>query len=197
MNRLPLFVASVALALAAISLSAQSTSAPAAARHGFFAGGGLGLGSAQVSCGTGCGSNPANGLSGYAHVGGTINPHFRVGIESNGWVHSENGVDENVAFYTAAAWVYPSVRNNLWLKAGVGYATAKASDDVDELKATGVGISAAIGYDWAVTRGNFVVIPFAGYLRLLNGTARYDGTDMGVNATVELFQFGIGLGFRH
>jgi len=48
-----------------------------------------------------------------------------------------------------------------------------------------------------LTHGSFVVVPFAGYLRLINGTAKYDGTDLGVNAIVELFQFGIGLGFRH
>ena len=182
-----------------IAENAASSSAPApgVVRSGFFVGGGLGLGSAQLNCGPGCGSNSANGLSGNFHIGGTINPHFRVGLETNGWVHSENGVDSQVGFFTGAVYLYPSVHNNLWLKGGVGYALAKATDNVDELKADGVGLSAAIGYDWAVTQSNFVIVPYAGYLRLMNGSSKFDGTDLGVNSSVELFQFGIGLGFRH
>lgn len=196
MKRTVMYFAAIAvLALGTSSLSAQSVT-PAADRSGFFIGGGLGLGSAQVTCGPDCGSNSANGLSGNFHIGGTINPHFRIGLETNGWVHSENGVDSQVGFASGAVYLYPSVHNNLWIKGGVGYAFAKATDNVDELKTEGVGVSAALGYDWAVS-GNFVLVPYAGYLRLMNGSSKFDGSDLGVNSTVELFQFGVGLGFRH
>lgn len=183
--------------LTSSTISAQSGTTPSPPRTGFFASGGLGLGSAQVTCGVECSSNHANGLSLYARLDGTINSHFRVGVEANGWLRRENGVDTNLEFYSGAVYVYPSVSYNLWLKAGVGFATAKASDDVDDLEANGVGLSAAIGYDWAVTHRDLVVVPFAGYLRLQNGSAKFDGNHLGVNASVDLFEFGVGLGFRH
>lgn len=53
------------------------------------------------------------------------------------------------------------------------------------------------GYDWAVSGGSFVVVPFAGYLRQLSGKATFDGADTGVSANANIFQFGIGLGYRH
>jgi hypothetical protein len=197
MRKSPMFLVSLfALALSATSLSAQSSSAPSAARKGFFIGGGFGAGSAGLDC-DGCNVSRQNGLSGNFHIGGTINPHLRLGFESNGWVHSENGVDSQIGFWTGAAYLYPSMSNNLWLKGGVGLATAKASDNTDELKADGLGVSVGIGYDWAVSGGNFVVVPFAGYLRQLSGKGKYDGVDTGVSANANLFQFGVGIGYRH
>jgi hypothetical protein len=200
-----LFVSAFALVMSATSLSAQSvsagsaptgTSAAAPARSGFFISGGLGAGSAGVTC-DGCTTDRTNGLSGYLRLGGTVNPHLRLGFESNGWLKSENGVDEQVAFWSGAAYVYPSVRNNFWLKGGVGLATAKETDDSDELKADGLGVSVGAGYDWAVGGGSFVIVPYVGYLRQLSGKAKFDGSDTGVSANANLFQFGIGLGYRH
>lgn len=88
--RKPMVVAlSLFAALAgASSLSAQKSSvtddAIAPSRRGFFLSAGLGSGSLGVSCG-GCGSDRTNALSGYFRIGGTINPHVRLGFESNGW----------------------------------------------------------------------------------------------------------------
>lgn len=59
---------------------------------------------------------------------------LRLSFESNGWLKTQNGVDEQVAFCTGAAYLYPSVSNNFWLKGGVGLATAKETAGADELK---------------------------------------------------------------
>ena len=45
--------------------------------------------------------------------------------------------------------------------------------------------------------GSCVFVPFAGYLRQLSGKAVFDGTDTGVSANANIFQFGVGLGYRH
>lgn len=202
MRRSTLYLAGVfALAFSASSMAAQAASQATAgamneSRKGFFVSGGLGYGSAGLDC-DGCTSDRENGLSGYFRIGGTIDPHVRLGFESNGWVKSTNGVDTQIAFWTGDIYIYPSVSNNFWLKGGVGLATAKASDDTQDLKSNGVAVSAGVGYDWAVNHGNFVIVPFAGYLRQLSGKVKFNGEDTGVSANADLFQVGIGLGYRH
>jgi hypothetical protein len=188
------------MAASAMSLSAQSSArqadAPAAARQGFFVGGGFGMGSAGLSC-DGCDFGRDNGLSGYFRIGGTINPHVRLGFESNAWVKSEDGVDAVLGFWSGVGYYYPSLTNNLWFKGGLGLATAKMSDPSDELTTNGFGMSVGIGYDWAVSRGSFVLVPYAGYLHQMGGKLKFNGSSTGVSMNSSLFQFGIGLGFRH
>lgn len=200
-------ISALALAISVTSASAQSMSSstgptPArsseavSGRSGFFIGGGLGAGSAGLAC-DGCGSDRSNGLSGYFRIGGTVNPHIRLGFESNGWLKTENGVDEQVAFWTGALYLYPSLHNNFWLKGGAGLATARETAGSDELKSDGAAVSVGAGYDWAVGGGSFVIVPFAGYLRQLSGKATFDGSDTGVSANANIFQFGLGLGYKH
>ena len=185
----------------ATSISAQASSTPSnnaatPTRHGFFISAGLGYGSAGLKC-DGCTTDRENGLSGYFRLGGTINPNLRLGVESNGWAKTVNGVDEQIGFVSGMLYVYPIATNNFWIKGGIGFAAAKESDNADEIKSSGVGVSAGIGYDWEVSRGGFVISPYAGYLRQLSGKVTLDGSDTGVSATADLFQVGIGLGFRH
>jgi hypothetical protein len=165
-------------------------------RKGFFIGGGFGYGSAGIDC-NGCSTDRESGPVAYIRLGGTINPHLRIGVESNGWAKTEFGVDEQIGFLTADLYFYPSVSNNFWIKGGVGFAEGKESDDVDEAKADGVGIAAGIGYDWNVGGGNFVFVPFATYVRQVSGKIKVNGEDTGVSANTDVFEIGLGLGFRH
>lgn len=192
------------LALFAASASAQSSaptttsssSGPTAVRSGFFIEVGLAYGSAGIRC-DGCSSDRESGPSGDIHLGGTINPHLRIGVESNGWAKTVNGVDEQFGVLSGVLYVYPSATNNFWVKGGAGYAVAKESDNFDEIKAEGVGISVGLGYDWAVGGGNFVIVPYAGYLRQLSGNVKLDGSDTGVAAHADLLQVGVGFGYKH
>jgi hypothetical protein len=193
-----LVAACALLTLGAATPAAAQSARPAAAasRSGFFIGGGLGAGSAGASC-DGCTSDRSTGLSGYFHLGGTVNPHLRLGFETNGWVKSESGINEQLGFASGVAYVYPSVSNNLWLKGGMGYAHYKASDDVDELTTGGLGLSVGVGYDWMPSRSNFAVIPYVNYLHQASGNAAVNGADTGLSAHANLLQFGVGLGYRH
>jgi hypothetical protein len=197
-----LAIAAPAAVAGAQTVSRMSTTAaavPAAApstRKGFFMSAALGYGSAGINC-DGCSANRENGLSGYLRIGGTVNPHLRLGIESDGWAKTIQGVDEQIGFLTADAYVYPSVSKNFWIKGGFGAAMSKESDNVNEIKAVGTGVAAGIGYDWNLRGGNFAIVPYASYHRQLSGNLKYNGTDSGVSPNTNIFQFGFGLGYRH
>jgi hypothetical protein len=189
---------SVAAAQAESRESTAATTAPDGApnvRKGLFASAGLGFGSAKLECGL-CNKDVGDGWSGYLRFGGTINPHLRLGIEANGWAKS---LDESpqINFLTANLYVYPSASNNFWIQGGAGLATAKAFQNVDDIKARGAGISAGIGYDWSVSGGTFVIVPYATYLRQLTGKLEFDETVAGVSAHTGLLELGVGLGRRH
>lgn len=104
---------------------------------------------------------------------------------------------EQVEIGSAAIYIYPSIHNNLWLKGGFGVARLEATDNGDNGTADGVAVSAGVGYDWAVGGGSFVLTPFAGYLRQMNGKEKFNGVDDGFTPNANLYQFGVGLGYRH
>jgi hypothetical protein len=188
------------------SVSAKSTSAAVAAqdtssiREGFYVSAGLGYGSARIDC-SGCSTDREQGLNGYFRIGGTLSPRLRLGVESDGWTKTVNGVKEQIGFLTADLYVYPDVAKNFWIRGGFGLAVAKESDDQGELTTTGAGLAGGIGFDWNVRGGNFVIVPYATYLRQLNGKFKLTGPfSEGVSTVashVNLLEAGIGLGYRH
>ena len=191
--------ASIAEAQTAARMSNTAAAVPATApstRQGLYVGGALGYGSAGISC-NGCSTDRENGLAGYFRIGGTVNPHLRLGIESDGWAKTIQGVDEQIGFLTADAYVYPSVSNNFWIKGGFGFAMSKESNNTDELKAVGTGVAAGVGYDWNVGGGSFAIVPYASYHRQLSGNMKLNGTDSGVSPNTNIFQLGFGIGYRH
>src|SRR5574342_874795 len=76
-------------------------------REGFWIGFGFGLGSTGADC-TSCSNDRTSGFSGYLRMGGTVSRHVLLGGETNGWLHSESGVDETLGFASFVASIYPS-----------------------------------------------------------------------------------------
>ena len=90
--------APAAVAQAPARMSTNAPNIPASTpstRKGMYVSAALGYGSAGITC-DGCSANRENGLSGYFRIGGTVNPHLRLGIESDGWAKSIQGVDEKI-----------------------------------------------------------------------------------------------------
>ena len=191
-----------AMIAAAQTMSSTSTSSAATAdgasslRKGLFVSAGLGYGAAGIDC-AGCQTNRESGPVAYVRIGGTVNSHLRVGIESDGWAKTKFGVYERIAFLTGDLYVYPSMSANFWIKGGFGVAAGKETYQVNEATSTGAAVVGGIGYDWKVGGGNFVIEQFATYLRQLNGNIKVNGVDSGVSPNADVFQLGVGLGYRH
>jgi hypothetical protein len=181
------------VALLAMVPSLVFAQASANPRQGFWVGVGLGLGSSGADC-SDCTTDRTNGMSGYLRLGGTISRSLLVGVESNGWVHSESGVDETLGFGSVVAVWYPSATGGFFLKVGLGAMSYKAADGVDEVTATGAAGSFGLGYDFRVSK-NMSITPFLNSLATSNTDFKWNGETIATNADfkVNLVQVGVGL----
>jgi hypothetical protein len=180
------------LSLFATSLSAQALKAQK--RDGFWISFGMGGGSAGMSC-DGCDIDRSTGLSGYLRMGGTISPRLLIGGETNGWMKSESGVDQQIGFLTANAYFYPQATSGFYLKGGVGLASASEDDGSTKLESMGFGMQLGTGYDLRLAQ-NFSLTPYVNYLRAFGAEAKLDGTGLGENLNPNVLQVGLGFSWH-
>ena len=57
---------------------------------------------------------PKAGSSGLFRLGGTLSEQVLLGVESNGWFKSMEGVDNTVGNLSAAIYVYPSRKTGVY-----------------------------------------------------------------------------------
>jgi len=137
-------------------------------RHGFWFGLGLGYGSAHVACDT-CSSGPR--LGGWAlsfALGGTPNPHVRLGVGGIGWLHGWKGDNlPAIDAWTASLSYYPRIRGGPFVEGGIGpshYMLAKGTGDPFESISSGP--SPAAGTGWGFTLGvGWEILP-DGFIRV-------------------------------
>jgi hypothetical protein len=146
-------------------------------REGFWFG--LGLGAGSLGC-EDC-EDRETSWSGNLKLGGTINPQFLLGVETNGWYKSEDLATLTYGNLSAVAYFYPSETSGFYLKGGLGMANLRAEvDGFGSESETGGGGVAGLGYDARVAR-NFSLTP---YVNVMAG--RFDG------GTLNVVQFGLG-----
>jgi hypothetical protein len=127
-------------------------------RNGFFIGFGLGAGTAGWE-GT---TERAGGGIGNFRIGYAPAPNVTVGLENSSWMKKESvGTIDLTLMYTVTTFgvtYFPS-NNGLFLKGGVGFATANFETAISlptgiakgELDDTGFGLLGAAGYEWRLT----------------------------------------------
>ncbi len=185
--------------LATVTLVFLMSSASAGAegrqnsRQGFWVGGGLGVGSTGADCNS-CGDDRTSGFSGNLRLGGTISPSFLLGGETNGWVHSETGVDETMGFASIVGIWYPSRTGAFFLKLGLGGMHYSADDGSDQLTATAPSASLGLGYEIRTGR-NFSVVPYLNSLATSSVELKFDGHPLptGEDININLVQIGVGV----
>lgn len=183
----------LALSIVGSALHAQRPNT----REGFWIGFGLGTGSVGVECYS-CTDERANGLSGYLRLGGTVsNGSILLGFESNGWVHSEYGVDEELGFGAFVLSWYPNVTGAFYLKFGAGVMSYAASDGFDRLTAKATSASIGAGYDIRVGT-NFSLTPYINAFGTSPASFRINGlaAPVGEQIRANLVQIGLGLNWH-
>jgi hypothetical protein len=175
------------IALTVMLFSARATHAQGIAdggigrphtREGFWIG--LGLGAGSLGC-EDCDDRETS-WSGNFKLGGTINPRFLLGVETNGWYKSETGVTLTYGNLSAVGYFYPSELSGFYFKAGAGFANLRVEvDDFGNDSESGPGGVAGLGYDVRVGN-NFSLTP---YLNFMMGS--FNGS------TANVVQAGLGL----
>jgi hypothetical protein len=96
-------------------------------------------------------------------LGGTINPHLRLGVEATGWAdrHYDSGLEDNVTSYLGGLLLigqfYPSRRAGLFVKGGLG--VTRSGEDVPgpgDLHEDGFGWTAGLGYEIKLSRSLYL-----------------------------------------
>lgn len=189
------------------SVRAKAMTPPSDMRKGPYGSAGAAYGSAPVSA-TILGdpySDTQVGFSFYLAAGVAVNPHLRVGGEfdrtpvtdlfSPPVVKGQNG---GINFFSVAVAYYPSLTNNLWFKANLGWAKLQTnSSNSGASSESGLAGGIGAGYDLRLGESEYVVIPFANYFTQFSAS-NLDGFLQGEgNAKVSLFQIGVGIGYHH
>lgn len=182
--------------LAALAGALLLTSTPllaqkAAERHGIWVGGGIGLGSAKLSCDI-CRLDRTGGTSGYLRAGATISKAVLVGLEATGWYHSKDDIDQLLGSLQAVVLLYPRPASGFYLKTGLGLSQFNAKDNDDEVSSQALSMQFGVGYEVAMGRG-MSIVPYANFVGSTGGDVRFNDTVSGLSANTSLLQVGVGL----
>jgi hypothetical protein len=185
--------------LAAAPLTAQRQ-APPPGNSGLWLGGGAGFGWARVGCRI-CDANRGHSLSAYGHAGFALSPRIILGGEVELWRRGARP-DQNrpatewMMGYSAVMFWYPSPRQPYYLKSGFGLVTYRIHDDTDALTATALGPQIGAGWEFPIA-SHIAVVPYANFLFASTGAGvKLNGQQVLDHASLELFQFGVGLSRR-
>ena len=148
-------VFAIAAATVAGTAQAQRRAPNASGREGFWISGGLGYGS--LGC-DGCDSR-TGGVSGGLALGGTISPHWLLGVGTSGWTKEEQGARLTVAEIDARVRFYPSATGGFFLTGGLGYGSITGSVGGFSSTENGAGAILGMGYDVRIAR-NMSVTPY-------------------------------------
>ena len=164
----------VVLSISPAILSAQTKPTQQSRNDGFWIGVGLGYGS--LGCGE-CDGTRAGALASSIRLGGTVSPKVRVGVSSDSWIDSGDGL-LTMNNLSAVVTFFPKATGGFHLTGGLGLSTV-TEGGFDGSAEVGAGGIIGIGYDAAVG-GRFSLTP---YMNLLVG--KYQ------EGTLNMLQFGI------
>lgn len=138
------------------SLAAESARAQTASRPGLWLDAGVAYGRLRLTCDS-CSSIVAlNGPAYTVTVGVALSQNVMLGVQGQAWL-SEGGASQQVRSAVAIVQWYPWSGARLFVRPGVGIVQGTVSLTTDttgahKAKGTGVAITLAAGYDFAVTR---------------------------------------------
>jgi len=143
--------------------------------QGLWFRGGVGYGSAHVSCDSCRSGRHLDGYTVQLGIGGAKSPELHLGAVLEVWEHSLDGGETLSAMTmgTASLYYYPGYRRRFFLEGGVGlsdYRVVKGlhegflfeNADATPVSGTGLGFTVGLGYDVRLGR-EFAIVPRVAY----------------------------------
>jgi hypothetical protein len=167
-------------AIALLLLVATSSAEAQNRRHGLWFSGGLGYGS--LSCDD-C-EERVGGGAGFLTLGGTVNPHWLLGVGTAGFNRDDDGVKTTVGTLDFRVRFYPSVTSGFFLTGGIGYGSIKVDiDDGPENTENGASFLLGLGYDIPIGK-TVSLTPFLNGFGVKNDDADANVGQIGLAITV-------------
>lgn len=163
-----------ALATGAPRASAQADPSPL--RDGLHVSVGIGSASVSascVSCETDFLNDRTTGFSGIAQIGGTVTSRLVLAAEFAGWISNDEVLDRRIASLNVVLLGYPSDRNGLFLKSGIGGLRAVAENELGYVATEAFTSQIGVGYDVPV--GAVDITPYVTYIRTFYGETVVNG----------------------
>ena len=189
----------VTLTLALVS----ATSAQVRGRHqGLWITGGMGFGSAKISCAECEDGDLGSGPTATLGLGLGISQRLFLGAEVTGWFKESNGINDRAGFAALTLRYYPLVGRQFYVGGGAGFGRHRtgvkregALSDREGLTQSALAWRLESGYD--VLLGNqFVLTPNASYNRTMSSDLKKDGSSLDVSAAFSVVEFGVTLSWR-
>ncbi|MEP7327241.1 MAG: outer membrane beta-barrel protein [Gemmatimonadota bacterium] len=187
---------SAGLALVLVS----SATAQVAGRHqGIWITGGMGFGSAKISCAECEDGNLGSGPTGTLGLGVGLSRRLFLGAEVTGWFKETNGVNDRAGFAALTLRYSPLIGRQLFVGAGAGFGRHRTGVRRDGPLSDREGLTQSAAA-WRLESGidlplgsQFVLTPNISYNRAMNSDLRKDGSSLDVSAAFSVMQFGLSL----
>jgi hypothetical protein len=149
----------------------------------------------RLTARTAPGDERQGSFSGFLKLGGTLNQHVLLGVESNGWTKEEEGTRVTIRRPHRNRHRLPTGRRRLFLKAGAGASYLRSEFREGSFSAsfdkTGWAVLVGAGYDFRVGR-NVSLTPCINYHYGKPGDIDVDGEVLpGFKQNVVSFELGI------
>jgi len=184
-----------AIILLSVAVAARAPSTVAAQRReasGLWYSVGVAPGWARVTCNI-CAGRRKTGGSAFLGVGGSTGRALRVGGELAARRERDGGVTQTLLSFGAAAYWYPNVRRQLYLRGGATLVMHRVTDGTGVVTSSGIGPQLGIGYEYPVSR-KWRLAPFAHYaVGVVGGDVKLNGGQSAGSATVSFLQVGASL----
>jgi hypothetical protein len=160
-------------------------------RQGFWYGFGFGVGKGQVHCSI-CADQSGTDLTASLRAGGTLSKSWLLGGEFDFWTNSQDLVTRRSWSLSAVGLWYPWPAGGAYAKGGIGITGYHASDSVDVITASRLGLMLGVGYEWRIGK-KYSLNPYFNYLYTLPGDLKFNEVVIADDARISSLQLGVGL----
>jgi hypothetical protein len=187
------------VALIALSASPRAWAGHPQERQGFWIGFGGGYGSAGIDC-EDCDTSEREGsFTLFFKLGGTLNEHVLLGVETNGWIKEEGSTTLTLGTITGTVTFYPQASSGFFLKAGVGGSWVNTEERLGSVTVSvdkwGWGVLTGIGYDIRVAK-SISITPSVNYYFGQSGDIAILGTPALPGFKHNVVDFVVGITFH-
>ncbi len=164
----------------AFSIFTSDAAAQASRRHGLWFSGGLGYGS--LGCND-C-NDRVDGGAGFLTLGGTVSPHWLLGVGTAGFTRDDNGAKTTVGSLDFRVRWYPSVTGGFFLTGGIGFGAIRVEiDGFGDHTEKGGSLLLGLGYDIPIG-AKVSLTPFANTFGVKNNDADANVGQIGLAITL-------------